>query len=393
MGKHKKSVMILAVVVGVLYFVFIGLAISYYYTSNHIAESTNSEFQQMNSQNSSNSSDWNIQASDYEETNRHDERIDEKSYNIGLTEMAFRQRFNDVASKELSEFNFRLSKGYVYNGTYANVYQVPFDNTTSLTVSYEPDTELVRGIFLSGHPINDEEYVLFMGAIAGVVAALTPEITPSGRKALLQELGMFDGKHTIQNVANLSTARGNILYSLQGVEDVGVAFIAVANGISIDAGKTVSRDNPHNIMADLTNYLMWVYQKPTKLEATAGQQSDVPSVNYTSSRELQDTDASVALRRFHANITSRNYLDAYDCLTTNLQEKISFNEWVYGFQTTVRSTVKDIKVFSSSSERIVLTYNLEAEDNPGGVQNFSGTAVLVKTMAGWKINEIINKKK
>ena len=97
------------------------------------------------------------------------------------------------------------------------------------------------------------------------------------------------------------------------------------------------------------------------------------------------------LQSFHQNITDKNYRKAYDCLSQNYQAAVTYEGWAPGFQTTVSSTVSDIKTESQTETEAVLTYILKAVDNPGGTQRFRGTAVLVKTPAGWKIEEITNK--
>ena len=70
---------------------------------------------------------------------------------------------------------------------------------------------------------------------------------------------------------------------------------------------------------------------------------------------------------------------------------MSYEGWASGFQTTVSSTVSDVKTETQTNDQAVLTYILKAVDNPGGTKYFRGTAVLVKTSGGWKIDEITNK--
>ena len=104
----------------------------------------------------------------------------------------------------------------------------------------------------------------------------------------------------------------------------------------------------------------------------------------------QETPTQV-LQAFHKNITDKNYRKAYDCLSQNYRDAVTYEGWAPGFQTTVSSTVSDIKTESQTENQAVLTYILKAVDNPGGTQRFRGTAVLVKTPAGWKIDDITNK--
>lgn len=96
---------------------------------------------------------------------------------------------------------------------------------------------------------------------------------------------------------------------------------------------------------------------------------------------------------FHENITKKSFRQAYDCMSYDLQNQISYEGWTPGFNTTVSSVPSNIKIVSESENRIVLTYDLTAIDNPGGQQTFAGTVVIIKTSEGWKIDDVINKPK
>lgn len=96
---------------------------------------------------------------------------------------------------------------------------------------------------------------------------------------------------------------------------------------------------------------------------------------------------------FHENITQKSLRKAYDCMSHNLQYEISYDGWTPGFQNTISSTPSNIKIISESPDRIVLTYELTAIDNPGGTQTFAGTVVIIKTSEGWKIDDVNNKLK
>ena len=52
-----------------------------------------------------------------------------------------------------------------------------------------------------------------------------------------------------------------------------------------------------------------------------------------------------------------------------------------------------MKCASFSDDRVVLNYVLTAVDNPGGVKQFDGTAIIVKTNNDWKIDSMENKAK
>lgn len=322
------------------------------------------------------------------------ETNNEKIYSLFLTEADFRERFNSTAAKDLSDINLYLSKEYVYNGDYANVYQNVFDSANSLVVSYEPDSERLRGVLLTGTGTSQNETVTFLGVIAGIVASLNSELSPAERKTLLQELGMFNPNGTDYKHINKSAYRNNVHYKIQGTNGNGVLFFATAKDMETHGGSSVKRNSPHNIVADVTNYIVWDAQNQqasTKYEASAP-----PVASETVSDENMNYyarySAETTLISFHGNITAKNYRDAYNHMTPNLQQKIPYDGWVQGFKTTVVSSVSDFDLVSQTSDKIVLKYRLKAEDNPGGIQYFNGTAVLVKSGYDWKIDDVTNKK-
>ena len=102
-------------------------------------------------------------------------------------------------------------------------------------------------------------------------------------------------------------------------------------------------------------------------------------------------DAMLTFYDFHKKITEHNLGAAYDIFSPNLQSHISYEGWIPGFNTTVSSIPSEVKVLSESADAITLTYYLKAVDNPGGIQNFNGTVVLVKIGDSWKIDDIYNK--
>ena len=388
MDNGNKLIKTLCIIIGILSFVFAGLAVNYY-TSTLKQKSVDIE-------SSSTPQEPEVLEVKTKDSKKETESKRIELYNIGVTEDAFRKRFNQIADSELSELNLSLTKEGVYLGKYANVYSVPFDSTTSLTISYEPDSELVRGVLLSGQPVTDDETVLFIGAIVNIVATLNPDLSPSGRKELLQKLGMFNGRHTDYKTINTSTYRNNIHYVLRGTNGNGVTFFAVAKDIGTEGGASVKRDAPYNIMADITNYIVWDYDNQSVIKEEVSQEKNSP--NLASEGEnieniYAETEAKNVLQSFHRHITYKNFKDAYDCFSYELQGKIPYEGWVDGFRSTVHSTVSDIKVASKSSNQIILTYYLQAEDNPGGIKNFSGTAVLIKNGNSWKLDDITNKER
>lgn len=120
-------------------------------------------------------------------------------------------------------------------------------------------------------------------------------------------------------------------------------------------------------------------------------QQNRPNSTTTTQKPTEQATPTQVLQNFHKNITDKNYRKAYDCLSKNYQDAVTYEGWAPGFRTTVSSTVSNIKTESQTETEAVLTYILKAVDNPGGTQRFRGTAVLVKTPEGWKIEDITNK--
>ena len=132
---------------------------------------------------------------------------------------------------------------------------------------------------------------------------------------------------------------------------------------------------------------------PQSEKASANNAQTSQSQRYNPGKTPAQREAVQALYSFHENITQKEYRQAYNCLSSDLQNRMTYDGWVPGFRTTVSSTVYDVKVASENPNQIVLTYNLQAIDNPGGTQNFSGTVVVTKTGNGWKLDKITNKAK
>ena len=126
-------------------------------------------------------------------------------------------------------------------------------------------------------------------------------------------------------------------------------------------------------------------------EAKQIPQNPNPAQSTPPNQTVEQRDAIQTLMLFHENITQKNYRQAYSCLTPELQSRLKFDGWAEGFKTTISSEVSNIEVLSSSSKQIVLSYDLKAVDEPDKISNFRGTTTLLKTLSGWKINEIINR--
>ncbi len=144
---------------------------------------------------------------------------------------------------------------------------------------------------------------------------------------------------------------------------------------------TIKSDNAQSVTKPSMNIPTAAPAQPKVYEPT-----DIANANGQNQKE-----AIRALYDFHKNITEHKLQNAYGIFSPAMQGRASYDGWALGFNTTVSSTPSDVKVASESDSRIVLTYYLQAVDNPGGTQNFTGTAVMVKVGDTWKIDEVTNK--
>lgn len=132
----------------------------------------------------------------------------------------------------------------------------------------------------------------------------------------------------------------------------------------------------------------------TENTSSEEKKSDKPTVeDRNTGKNPAQREAIQTLLDFHENITKKSLRQAYDCMSYNLQGEISYEGWAPGFRDTISSTPTNIKVVSELPDKIVLTYDLTAVDKPNITATFAGTAVIIKTSSGWKIDDVINKNK
>ena len=96
------------------------------------------------------------------------------------------------------------------------------------------------------------------------------------------------------------------------------------------------------------------------------------------------------LVNFHGYITNRNFRSAYNCLSYPLQNRMDYGRWVSGFDTTISSSVSDIQIVNSGGDYVVVNYILTAVDRPIGTHRYRGTATIIYTPNGWKIDKVKN---
>ena len=129
-----------------------------------------------------------------------------------------------------------------------------------------------------------------------------------------------------------------------------------------------------------------------------GQQKNIEEIKETPVEQASQQKSAATqmtpiqvLQAFHQNITNKKYREAYNYLSKDFQDYVSYDGWAPGFRTTISSTVSNVTTVSQTDSQAVLTYTLKAVDNPGGTRYFRGTATFIKTADGWKIDEITNK--
>ena len=126
---------------------------------------------------------------------------------------------------------------------------------------------------------------------------------------------------------------------------------------------------------------------------TINSSQNIQQNNQNAQSNKNQEEAIRALTDFHNNITKKNYQQAYNYFSKDLQKRVPYDGWAGGFKTTVSSSAADIKIVSESNDKITINYTLKAVDNPGGARNFNSTAVVVKTNNGWKLDSMSNKLK
>lgn len=144
----------------------------------------------------------------------------------------------------------------------------------------------------------------------------------------------------------------------------------------------VTNDTP--IEQNIINFCKSIDWKPVKTQNINSLYGDDTSDDFQAAKNK--------LQEFHIDITNKLYRQAYHCLSEEFQKKMPFDGWIKGFNTTVSSTPYNISVDpESNNERVILNYELKAVDNPGGTTYYNGTATLINTLRGWRIDRIKNK--
>lgn len=117
-------------------------------------------------------------------------------------------------------------------------------------------------------------------------------------------------------------------------------------------------------------------------------------------KDKVDENARAAARAFvayHEAITSENFQRAYS-LMTDYRKQIMGNgmaDFRRGYADTISSEITELNLVSTSADRVVMDYTLDARDRARGgtlYQQFQGQVEMVKDGGEWKINDVHSKK-
>lgn len=113
----------------------------------------------------------------------------------------------------------------------------------------------------------------------------------------------------------------------------------------------------------------------------------------TSTRSVSNrTSAQDVFKKFHRAITRKQYRDAYNFYSSDMQNAVgSYESWARGYMTTVSSMPEQVSVIEQTDDMTKLSFILKAVDKKNGkmiTRRFKGIVTLVQSGDGWKIDEI-----
>lgn len=132
----------------------------------------------------------------------------------------------------------------------------------------------------------------------------------------------------------------------------------------------------------------------TEEAAEESSESDTASSEETiSTRSISNrTSAQDVFKKFHRAITRKQYRDAYNFYSSDMQNAVgSYESWARGYVTTVSSMPEQISVIEQTDDMTKLSFILKAVDKKNGqmiTRRFKGIVTLVQSDDGWKIDEI-----
>lgn len=132
----------------------------------------------------------------------------------------------------------------------------------------------------------------------------------------------------------------------------------------------------------------------TEEVADESSESDTASSEETTStRSVSNrTSAQDVFKKFHRAITRKQYRDAYNFYSSDMQNAVgSYESWARGYMTTVSSMPEQVSLIEQTDDMIKLSFILKAVDKKNGkmiTRRFKGIVTLVQSDDGWKIDEI-----
>lgn len=132
----------------------------------------------------------------------------------------------------------------------------------------------------------------------------------------------------------------------------------------------------------------------TEEAAEESSESDTASSEETiSTRSISNrTSAQDVFKKFHRAITRKQYRDAYNFYSSDMQNAVgSYESWARGYVTTVSSMPEQVSVIEQTDDMTKLSFILKAVDKKNGqmiTRRFKGIVTLVQSDDGWKIDEI-----
>jgi len=101
--------------------------------------------------------------------------------------------------------------------------------------------------------------------------------------------------------------------------------------------------------------------------------------------------AARAFKQYHEDITKGNFTAAFNRFTEERKSEMNYNVQAFskGYADTISSRITDLQLVSSSGNRVVMNYILDARDRAGGgkqlYQQFSGSVEMINVNGEWKI--------
>lgn len=132
----------------------------------------------------------------------------------------------------------------------------------------------------------------------------------------------------------------------------------------------------------------------TEEVADESSESDTASSEETTStRSVSNrTSAQDVFKKFHRAITRKQYRDAYNFYSSDMQNAVgSYESWARGYMTTVSSMPEQVSLIEQTDDMTKLSFILKAVDKKNGkmiTRRFKGIVTLVQSDDGWKIDEI-----